>query len=451
MPYIHDIQSSKGPKPSSVYNVEKLGTLKLRYLHNGIILLEGVTPSNIKLVYKRFGKGFKSGKTVLEPGYNHNGRPYMAVMSKRIWETKDFLKGMGDYYGSGQYWKDIVKTSHDINIADRGYNAVMDPVDKAFSVGVGKIKNEHIRCFLYTLYGYARTQVLISLLSICPHVAAVAGGFYLASFTCQIIFDFRGLVDFFKHASSEELCNFLGSLTAIGANVSGIKRTLKGKKVTISGNGKLKAENIKGDVKDTVAKDKGSNYVKKRKQRLRKFKEKRFVRMKTRKTPLKERGKIYGEIKKAIGNADKKTLMMHYREYLKTGNLRNYLDVKLKSMQPASQREFLDKFYSETNIINKKFETAYYARKYGHNDLAVKYYRDLVHHVADPALPKDFVRACWADIYYSMYHIRKSSVNFINDFALVKNAIGRMDAQSRMEIKRLLKDYYKMRDSQISF
>ncbi|MFH1452632.1 MAG: hypothetical protein ABIH00_01470 [Armatimonadota bacterium] len=233
-------------------------TTKVARLNNGVVLLVDARPENVARIINQTSlrKAIVNNKAVLDY-YAFNGKKYLAVIPKKIWEKADYRKNMDIYYASGQYHKDIVSVAHKVNVIDTAYNALCSPIDKAFNERASKIQNKYMRRSVSLMYGLFRTSVLIQILSKCPHVASIAGGLYMASFSAQIIFDFRGLVDFFKNSSDVELYTALGSLLAIGVNFKTIRGAMQskngGKKIVLSQDGTVKEYKLGSKTAEHVA------------------------------------------------------------------------------------------------------------------------------------------------------------------------------------------------------
>lgn len=240
----------------------------LTYLNNGVILLKNVNTENIKLIFDRHSsnqaainirEGLRCGTSVLSI-YKYEGNIYLAVMPAKMWKVRDWWKNYKAYCFSmfnGQYGKDIADRAEKINFVNTAYNWALGPVDKAFKNRADKISNVYLRRSLYALYGFFRAKVLIELLSINKWVGAGAASLYIVMIGARVIFDFRGIVDFFKNASWEEIWMLIGSLGAIGASGKNISKAFSGKKVSIGKGGQIKTEPIKGSVEQQAAADTG--------------------------------------------------------------------------------------------------------------------------------------------------------------------------------------------------
>lgn len=237
------------------YRQENIGGgINLIYVNEECFILENVTPQNMKTVYDKFRKELVSGSRVMIPNYIYNNKVCLLTVPKTTWENADWWAGMSQYWGSGRAGKEVADMADSINIINTGYNALWSPVDKAFIERVKKIKNRALKDSLCMFYGSFKTKVLVEILAACPYVAAVAGGLYLASFGCRMIFDFRGIVDSIKNSSEEELFILIGSLFAIGSSGKSIKKSFSGKTTIIGKDGALKTKNVT-DMKNQVAKD----------------------------------------------------------------------------------------------------------------------------------------------------------------------------------------------------
>lgn len=236
-------------EPGHVEKTEILGQnnpIKLIYLKNGVILLENFNQENKKLVYDKFKQDLADRKYHIDPAYafsnpdktySFSNKPHVALIPRQLWEAQDYKKGMEEYCKSGQYLKDIIKTSSELNIPE----FVFTPIDNAFKSKADLIGNKNSRYSAYFLYGFLRTTAISALCSVCPIIGAEAGSLYLFSTSMQIIFDFNGLIEGFKNSRPEDIAMYLGVvLNNLSSLVSKLARSAKGsKKISIDKNGKV--------------------------------------------------------------------------------------------------------------------------------------------------------------------------------------------------------------------
>lgn len=495
------------------YRQENIGGgINLIYVNEECFILENVTPQNMKTVYDKFRKELVSGSRVMIPNYIYNNKVCLLTVPKTTWENADWWAGMSQYWESGRAGKEVADMADSINIINTGYNALWSPVDKAFIERVKKIKNRALKDSLCMFYGSFKTKVLVEILAGCPYVNAVAGGLYLASFGCRMIFDFRGIVDSIKNSSEEELFILAGSLLAIGSSGKSIKKSFSGKKTTLGKGGALETKNVT-NMKNQVAKDtagqvlpqgtkppiKTSKFEQlKKMKRLQEIKNilgketcekiyKNSANMPGAKSPeirqlfyetmlereawrVERRRKL--DSMERMSESERDSLKERYRDEktttadkLKIGKL--LLDSTKQTAK--AQKKFLKKlFYNKKSTINDKFEIARLALEYGHYDLTVSCYKELFKYiknadknktVSHPGMPaehsKGFKVACWADIYYSMHRVWKQSYDSMTtdfNFNMVKDTINLMESGFKEKIRKLLKDpemQYEMKDNEI--
>lgn len=211
-------------------------------LPNGVKLFDpnDIKPKLIPLILKHpnFKEDFQNNRIVLD-FYNYDGKQYLAVIPKHIWEKLDYKKNMDAYYASRQYWKDISSTASKINVVNTAFNCVFDKIDHYAKKALDKVPNACIRRTLYFFYGVFKGKVLTTILTRNPYVLAVSGGLFIADFGLRIIFDFGSIIDLFKNGTWEQISEMLGTFAGAGLSSKGIKNTFRGKKVSIKRTGEI--------------------------------------------------------------------------------------------------------------------------------------------------------------------------------------------------------------------
>jgi len=249
-------------------NIDDVGKI-LRGYKDGYNLKNALSVMKDKGLFDAVRQGelyekFKNNELMLG-FYVYKGKIYAALIPVNVYQDYDYKQGMWKYY-AGIYRKDVVKTADSINekynLPNSAYNLIWSPIDKVFYEGApGWFPEDSTRYFAYIGYSCFKTAVFAWLLSKCPIVAAYAGGFYLASLTLHVIFDFRGMTEVFERGNPEEICTFLGTVIGLLSSWRSISKAGKDSAVTKISivRGKLKLETIKGDVAQQVAKDTGKN------------------------------------------------------------------------------------------------------------------------------------------------------------------------------------------------
>jgi|GEM_PF-5112904 len=285
--------------------------------------------------------------------------------------------------------------------------------------------------------------------------------------TTKLFEEWDKLVYLCKSGSPEEFALFLGQI--IGTLLSiplGIKvgSLAKAKMpIAIATVKALIKKTTKGKIDPTKI-EKIFLPKKSRSERLKEFKQKRFTRTLNRKTPLKTRRKLAGEANKAIGAPGSKEQKMSYESLVRNEHWQGQVMKELREMPKESQRSHLEELYHLSDKPADKFHLAYFAREYGHYDLALKYTRDCYEHMmkiekkgvelypGNKELSAKAKASAWADIYHSLYDISKNTKKHTADFNVVKNQIDRMsmkDATFRGEVKDFLEKHFGMKKSEI--
>lgn len=235
-------------RTSPQYRQENIGGgINLIYLNEDCFILENVTPKNIRIMYNKFSSELISGKRMIMPNYFFNNKRCFLSIPAKTWKTMDWCAGMAKWWDSGEQGKEIADTSDKINIINTGYEALWSPIDKAFIERAKKIKTGTLKDSIFLFYGFIKTKILTEILALNPVVAAAAGGLYIASISCRIIFNFESIIDFIKNAPEEELFMQMGSFAGAASTGKSIRKSLAGKKISFTKKG-LIIENITDDM-----------------------------------------------------------------------------------------------------------------------------------------------------------------------------------------------------------